>query len=335
MSHDIWGDRFAAVRVPAWHGIGRVYDEVVVPSFAAEDNGLLYAVSKYPLVAQTPDGPVDTGMVVVGRVDADQGLVNYGVASKFDLVMLSDVLPNLDELASRYPLSAAGALRQGAECFFTFQVAKGSVVVNEEYDEFLTVVHSYTPGTAHRFIYSPVRVVCQNTLITSEGSATNKVTVHHTARSADRLNAAYIVSDAMARAAVVKANLTRLSQTKISDEVAQKVVEGTYARYRPTQKVDPLVADLVADETMSLLFRKNTGQQRYFENLIQCATQAYATYNEEYPETAGTAYGLYQSIVEVADYRKGRNEMGTMESAVVGARAAEKRAAWDLLMSVA
>jgi hypothetical protein len=262
-------------------------------------------------------------------------LVNYGIAGKFDVVMLADVLPNLDTLAGKYPLSAAGALRKGAEAFFTFTVSENAEIVGEQYREYLTVVHSYTPGVAHRFIYSPVRVVCQNTLVASETAASSRIRVNHTAKSAERLDAAYIVGDAMAQAAVIKKRLTEMSHTQISEETAKAVIEDTYARYRPSDRVDSLVADLVSDDVMTTLLPKNEGQQRYYQNLVNFATQAYAIYNDQYPKTAGTAYALYQSIVEVADFRKGKSARGSLESALIGPKAAEKKAAWEMLARIA
>lgn len=334
MSHMIWGSKFAAVRVPCWHGIGKVYEDDVLPSVAATDIGLLYEVDKYPLVIKTPDGrDLNTGLAMVGRVMNDE-LINYGVASKFDLVMLEDVLPNLDELASRYPLSATGALRKGAEAFFTFEVSNSTEIVGEEYREYLTVVHSYSPGVAHRFIYSPVRVVCQNTLVASVDRATSKFAVSHAANSKDRLDAGYIIGDAIARASAVKRNLEKLAQTGLNDEYAKGVVEKVYSRYQPSRKVDSMVADLVDDQTMSTLFNKKDSQERYFKNLCGMAMSAYDVLNQEHPKTAGTAYNLYQAVVEVADYRKGKSTVGNMESAVVGVRATEKRVAWDLLTSM-
>jgi hypothetical protein len=334
MSHEIWGDKFVAVRTPAWHGIGQIFDRDVVPTEAAAVADLLYVVDKYPLVIEREGlPPLDTGLIMVGRVNGDE-LVNYGVASEFDMVTLSDVLPRLDDLAVKYPLSAAGALRKGAEAFFTFTVSESSEIVGEEYQEFLTVVHSYTPGVAHRFIYSPVRVVCQNTLVMSEAKSSSRVRVAHTAKSAERLDAAYIVSDAMAQAAVIKKRLTQMAKTPLSDEAVKAVIEDTYARYRPTDRVDSLVMDLVSSDVMTTLMPKHEGQQRYYDNLVAFATQAYAIYNEQYPKTAGTAYGLYQSIVEVADFRKGKSETGSLESAVVGVKAAEKKTAWQLLSAL-
>jgi len=234
------------------------------------------------------------------------------------VVMLQDVLPNLDDLATKYPLSAAGALRNGAEAFFTFGVSLSTEIAGEEYQEFLTVVHSYTPGVAHRFIYSPVRVVCQNTLSMSDGMATSKLSVSHNQRSKDRLDAGYLVSEAIAKVGTIKRNLEALSRVTVEDQA----------------RMEPMVADLISDETMSTLFSKRESQENYYNNLCRMTRDSYATLNEEYPNTAGTAYNLYQAVVEVADWRRGKSTVGNAESAVVGTRAAEKRTAWNLLTAM-
>jgi hypothetical protein len=334
MAHEIWEDRFVAVRTPAWHGIGQVYEDAVLPSKAAADADLLYAVSAYPLMATTPAGPVATGLSMVGRVEMGE-LVNFGIAAGFDLVMLADVMPNLDELSAQYPLSAAGALRKGAEAFFTFQVALGTEIVGEEYNEYLTVVHSYTPGQAHRFIYSPVRVVCQNTLVASDMAATSRVKVAHTKGSLERLNAGYIVSDAMAKAAVIRQNLAKLSKLALTDAQVTDVVAKTYKRYKPSAQLDPTLLDLIGEDVLATLQPQNKGQENYYNNLCGLTMDTYARFNDEFPKLAATGYALYQAVVEVADHRKGRSIVGSAESALVGPKAAEKSAAYKELMAMA
>lgn len=333
MAHMIWEDKFVSVREPAWHRLGTHFTDPISPTMAAEVAGLLYDVEIFPLTIETPNGPLDTGLQMVGRIVGDE-LTNFGVASNFDNVMLVDVLPMLDDLATRYPLSAAGALRQGASVFMTFEVAAETEIAGEAYREYLTVEHSYTPGKAHNFIYSPVRVVCNNTLLAAEGSATGKIAVAHTAKSKARLDAGYIVSDAMAKASSIKKNLELLAQTGIAQNIADGVIEETYKRYKPTNKVDPLVYDLVGSDVMTTLAPENKGQLSYYNNLVDLTKTAYAKFNDEFPAKAGTAYAVLQAVTEVADWRKGKSEVGSLESAMVGAKAGEKKMAWQLLMEL-
>lgn len=335
MSHEIWQEKFVAVRRPAWHQLGQLAQDDLTATQAATEVDLLYTVSKYPLMAQTPAGPVSTGLTMVGRQEDDGTMVNYGVAAEFDLVMLEDVLPNLDELTTRYPLSAAGALKKGAAAFFTFTVSESSEVAGEEYQEYLTVVHSYAPGVAHKFIYSPVRVVCMNTLVAADDSATGRVAVSHNKKSAERLDAAYLVSTAMAQASVIKKNLEVLAATTVSEEQVTKVLEASYKMYRPTAKLDAMVEDLVGEDTMMTLMPKRESQERYYQSMMSLGNMAFERFNEEQPKLANTAYALLQSVIEVSDFRRGRDTVGTAEASLIGTKAQEKKAAYKAVMSLA
>ncbi|HWQ28441.1 MAG TPA: DUF932 domain-containing protein, partial [Dehalococcoidia bacterium] len=330
--HDIYESRFVAVRKPAWHQLGVVFDEPIPPSEAVKRADLDLVPEVVPLLAATPDGKqVPTGFVAVGRWEEDR-FVPYGQpAREFQLVRLDEVLPVLDEVASRYPLSAAGTLARGGEVFFTLDAGR-SEIAGEEYDEYLVYRHSYTPGVANTIMYTPVRTVCRNTLIAGEAEATIRLSTPHVGRATERTKASVVVAEAAHKASRIKQRLKRLAEIQLSQEQTIKVLEQVYAPYAPSDRLPSGVADLVDDDTLRLVTSSNERQRNYADRLIETTMAAYERFNDEFPAHAGTAYALYQAVVEAADWRKGR--ASAVESAVVGARAAEKARAWTILASL-
>lgn len=333
MSHEIWEDRFVAVRVPAWHGIGQVFQEEISASKAAEEANLLYAVGKYPLAARVGSRYVNSGLVIIGREEGDQ-LESFGVAKEFEITMLADIMEELDVLAARYPLSSAGAMRKGAEVFFTFEISGESDIVGEEYREYLAVLHSYRPGVSHKVMYTPVRVVCNNTLVMAESSAKSRLTVSHAAGATERLSAAYAITDALAQAASVKRVLKLMSQKKLSEAKADEVLARIYGRYKPKDKLDEAIIERVSEEVVRTYAPQRPSQVRYHDRMIEMARKAYEIFNDEHPQLSGTAYAMYQAVVEIADHRKARGEDGPYESALIGTRAQEKQVAWKVLANI-
>jgi len=173
MAHDIFGTRFVAVRVPAWHGIGHLFDTPVLPSEAVERADLNAVPRLVPLVGIDGDTRIETNkFLVLGQDGTQLGVSGEG----FELTPLATALPVLDELSSQFPLSAAGTLRSGGEVFFTLGAGKDEIA-GEEYENYLVYRHSYVPGVAHQIMWTPVRVVCRNTLVSGTGSATLKLSV--------------------------------------------------------------------------------------------------------------------------------------------------------------
>lgn len=328
MSHDIYEGRFVAVREPAWHRLGVVFDEPVKPSRAVEVAGLDLGAEVAPLVARVGDQLVETDLVTVGR-RGDDGWVSYGVAKAFTVVQLCDLLTDLD--AIEYPLSAAGTLARGGEVFFTFDAGE-SEVAGEQYHEYVVFRHSYTPGVAQQVMWTPVRTVCRNTLIAGEAAAKRAISVAHDDRVRERTKAALVVAQAVARGKSIKAKLERLARTQVTAEQVGDILRRVYAPYVPHKFDVSDVQDTVDESTLRVLVRPNDAAQRYADRLCETAIAAYERFNDEYPSLAGTAYAVLQAVVESADWRKGRDSAA--ESALVGARAAEKARAWQLLTAL-
>ncbi len=331
MPAEIYEQRFVAVRVPAWHRLGTVFEEPVSPSQAVASGNLDVPANIFPLRAVMPDGRLlDVDLSIVGHVVGDRVEV-LGTARRFEIMPLTEILPQLDELAAQYPLSATGTLNRGGRVFFTFAAGE-SEIVGEQYLEYLVYAHSYTPGVANLIMWTPVRVVCQNTLLTGEAAATLKLAAKHTRGVIERTSASLAVADALKRADTIKAHLEMLARIQMSRAGVENVLRQVYGPYAPRAIDLSPIEDLVDERTLSLVSAPAEQQVRYVNNLVSTAMLSYDRLCDEFPRIAGTAYAVYQAVVESADYRRGRSS--SAESSVVGARADEKARAWKILVSL-
>jgi len=66
--------------------------------------------------------------------------------------------------------------------------------------------------------------------------------------------------------------------------------------------------------------------------LKDAALELYAKHNDEFPKTAKTSWGLYNAVVESADFRRGSDSIAV--STLFGARAAEKKRTFAALQQV-
>lgn len=331
MSHEILEKRFIAVREPAWHRIGTTFAEPIPPSQAVELAGLDLGAETLPLFGKKDDVLVPTDLISVGRFDEGRW-VSYGIGSKFTVLPLKDLLPTLDSVHQNYPLDAAGTLKDGGEVFFTFK-APASVIAGEEYEEYLVFRHSYTPGVAETVMWTPVRVVCRNTLVFGSTKATSKIDVAHLRNVGKMTTVALKLFEQLKRAQEVRARLEALTKKRLKEKDVSNVLDAVYAPYSPTKGIDlDQVGDLMPTEEIDLVRKRVDAQKRYVDLLKETTLAAFERFNVEHPALAGSAYALYQSVVEAADFRKGRDSMA--ESAVVGTRATEKARAWNLLVSM-
>jgi len=84
----------------------------------------------------------------------------------------------------------AGSIRDGERIFILAQL-KGSLnVKGEEITKYICLLNSHNGGTAFKMFFTPVRVVCENTLRMAEARATSKFYSKHTVNFERRMELA-------------------------------------------------------------------------------------------------------------------------------------------------
>lgn len=168
MSHDLATTNgrpsMAFYGLSPWHGLGRRLAAPATAKEAITASGLDFTVDIRPLM--TEDGlPVAKRRAVVRR---DTETVLGTVGSGYTPIQNIDSFQFLDEVAGeghvRY--HTAGALGQGERVWMLAKLP-GNIRVNGTDDvskKFLLLSNSHDGSSSLRVFFSPIRVVCQNTL---------------------------------------------------------------------------------------------------------------------------------------------------------------------------
>jgi phage/plasmid-like protein (TIGR03299 family) len=82
----------------------------------------------------------------------------------------------------------AGALGNGETVFVTAKLPKYIQVADEDIDSYLLLTTSHDGSGSIMAMFTPVRVVCNNTLSLAIGGATNKVVIRHTKSAKEKLD---------------------------------------------------------------------------------------------------------------------------------------------------
>lgn len=183
---------FASARLSAWHQLGTVVDHTMTAAEVLEAAHLAnWNVRKEPLVAQvatawdsdgnvtaTMDVPLTQGkkFVVVrdnpfvpGKVDAFSPVgAHYEPVHNEDLTDLLDTI--VGESGAHF--ETAASLRGGREVFVTMKMPEHMMVGGKDaVDLYLIAFNTHDASASFRFLVSPVRVVCANTLAAAMGNA--------------------------------------------------------------------------------------------------------------------------------------------------------------------
>ena len=200
---------FFSVKEKAWHGLGKIVQDYPTSEQAIRHAGLDYEVVKSPLFTKS-SGIIETANgIEIGNselevpnyfanIRTDNNAVLGVVGKDYHIVQNRDAFSFFDSIVggtNGILYETAGALGNGERIFITaklpsyIRVGNGDDVT-EKYI-FLTTSHDGSGSITAAF--TPIRIVCQNTLNASLRNMSNVVRIKHTAGAKQRLDNAHKV----------------------------------------------------------------------------------------------------------------------------------------------
>ena len=341
MTANLFGDRFYGTRKPAWHGLGKVFEKAITPGEAVKVIGMDYPVEKYPLSAALPGGSALTGKWGIFRsptTDDPEWRYFGSVASDYEVIQNVDLARIMEPLAAVWPLETMGALDNGKCVFMAFNTG-GADIEGDLINGYFTLVNQQDGGHTVKLIYTPVRIVCQNTLVTGLARATVSLQVQHQNGAADMIAAR---TNLIAKAQTAIDDTTMIFRQLATKKVTKTQVEKVFNAVYPNPKLpdDLALKDYTKEDLGELLFAEVQDASSVFARRMEMAEQyradsmtLYTKLNDEYPALAGTAWHAYNAVAEYADFR-GRDSNAANASAFMGYRAKEKEHAFKAVQSL-
>lgn len=156
---------------PAWHGLGKRVPANVTSAEAIELAGLDWKVEQRPVAFRAEDGSYNPAEQFVANVRKDAagkdvflGIVNpsyYKIVQNTDAFAFFDVVVG-EQLAIYH---TAGALKNGKRVWMLAQLPQDLIVGNKDaVNKYLLLANGHDGKFMLRMFFTPVRVVCNNTL---------------------------------------------------------------------------------------------------------------------------------------------------------------------------
>lgn len=209
----------------AWHGLGTVLTEKMDSYQALTLGGLDYEVVKVPSFIEF-EGRIETGEFSTLRTDTKQVLGNIG--KQYTILQNKDAFSFFDAIIDRDEAiyESAGALGKGERIFLTAKLPEYIRIGKDDLIEmFVVLTNSHDGRTPAQAIITPVRVVCQNTLVAALQQAKDRVILRHTLNLPDKLAEAYKVLNLASRLTEEMSGIFKQIQgVKISDAQAEKIL---------------------------------------------------------------------------------------------------------------
>jgi phage/plasmid-like protein (TIGR03299 family) len=291
---------FFSTKEKAWHNLGQVIDRYPTSAEAIQFAGLDYMVEKRPLFTYDtvnhigdPESDIIIPEISVpnyfATVRADTEQVLGVVGNDYEVVQNRDAFGFFDAIVGGGDgilYETAGALGNGERIFITAKlpgyIRVGSDDVIEKYI-FLTTSHDGFGSIIAAF--TPIRVVCNNTLHAAMNNMTNCVKIRHTQSAKERLLQANQIMGLTNNMSIeLQGIFNQWAQIRITDKELLKLVQKAMA---PSKEVlEKVLNDENIDEYSS----------RFLNTVEKVCEYGFANETQQMQTTKGTLFGAYNAI---------------------------------------
>jgi phage/plasmid-like protein (TIGR03299 family) len=347
----IFNNSFRGRGVPAWHGIGEVFNDDPTARTAFELAGLDYMVEKTPIYADIPGkGRIelpDQYAVIREAVGQHEAAFLAVVGREFKPVQNMAIADAIDAsgLLEKYQIETVGALGNGETIFTALSDRDGEYeIAGSPLRDYWTAYNGHDGNRALGFMHTPVKTVCSNTLVMALQAATISAKISHGATAETDFKFWLSVAPQL-KAAQLKTReaMQTLAKFEVTDEQVDEILEAAYPRPKVIGKAQ--LKNLVALELDAgeqglvdkAVDANSRAALRQFAKL-QLAKDIFTNYINVEGEKgqAGTAWGVYEAVCDVEDHREpSRRTENQFESALFGPRARSKKDAFAAAAKVA
>lgn len=306
MAHNLYYNQrtekhsFFSVREKAWHSLGTIIEDYPTSAEALKFAGLNYTVEKRPLFTldnvnfdllnALTDG-IEPGVSVPNyyanvRTDTDEVL---GVVGKdYQIVQNMEAFSFFDSIVGNddgIKYETAGALSKGERIFITAKLPEYIRVGRDDLIEqylFLTTSHDGFGSITAAF--TPVRIVCRNTLNATMKNQQNTIRIRHTSSATERLKQAHQLMGISSRLGQEMEELyNHWAKIRINDREVKRLIEVAMA---PSREVLTSLQEEKRDTLSSHYLN-------IVENVYRFASSAPSQLEET---TKGTLFGAYNAV---------------------------------------
>lgn len=332
---------FFSVQQKAWHGLGQIVEQYPTSEEAIQHAGLDYEVVKSPLftkgsgITETADGiEIGSNELEVpncfANIRTDNNAVLGVVGKDYHIVQNREAFSFFDAIVGGGEgilYETAGALGKGERIFITaklpdyIRVGNGDDVT-EKYI-FLTTSHDGSGSITAAF--TPIRIVCQNTLNASLRNMTNVVRIKHTSGAKQRIeNAHRIMGLANTLSDQLQGIFNDWTTIRATDQEVRKLIQLALC---PNKETLELIKKGAEDEISTM-----------FKNAVNDAfAYAMTSDTQQMDTTKGTLFGAYNAVTGYfQNVRNYRDDEAKLQSIVLGGTAQMKgQKAFDLCTAFA
>lgn len=234
----------------AWHKCGQVVDSMtskecmtlagldfevgLAPLVALVNNPILIEESKKTDIVTKINSTLYRSKEVEGNFATyrtDTSEVFGVVGSRYEVVQNIEAFDFFDDIIGQghAQYETAGALGNGETIFITAKLPDHIKVKGEEIDKYLLFTMSHDGTSSIKVMFTPIRVVCNNTLTAALSECKERITIKHTRNARQRLEIAPTLLGIDKKASEKYAEIfNRFKEVKMTDDEFTNLIDGVF-----------------------------------------------------------------------------------------------------------
>jgi phage/plasmid-like protein (TIGR03299 family) len=290
---------FMSVKEKAWHGLGQIIDRYPTSSEAIQHAGLDYIVEKRPIFTYDTANYLGEGSddILIPEIEvpnffatvrADTEQVLGVVGNDYEVVQNRDAFSFFDEIVGGGDgiiYETAGALGNGERVFITAKLPDYiRVGVKDWIEQYLFLTTSHDGLGSITAAFTPIRIVCNNTLNAAMHNHSGMIKIRHTASASERLKQANTLMGISSKLShELEGLFNQWAKVHMTDTEVKKLIQIAMA---PNKEVLQILAD-----------GKNEQLSSHYTNIVDSVYEyALGCTTQQMDTTAGTVFGAYNAV---------------------------------------
>ena len=315
-----------------WHGLGKHVEKALTWAEAINEAGLNWQVAKSP-VQFTPKSLGEVAKVFEGRS------VTYRVDTGAPLGIVSDGFPVIQneqagkvldqvvgEVGAHY--HTAGYLGEGQKVWMLIKLPGILRVVGDDVvEKYLLAANGHDGSLSFWIMETPIRVVCQNTLMAAIGQKNDKAfrAVHSAGLVLDVTAIREKLGYAAEKFNVLEQAYQKMAKTVIRSSLSDQASPTEFFK-RVIEYPELTKVAVVGEVPYKYEDEASTRMKNRLNDLLELFETGKGS---DLPGVKGTVWGAYNAVTEYADYFNGKSNAGRAQSTLFGAGAQLKTRAFD------
>lgn len=286
---------FFTVKEKAWHGLGTVVAGALTSAEAIKEASLDFEVVKLPMLEQYPIKGED-GSLTYGTKPSDERFTTLRadnnetlgyVGKGYHILQNTNAFDFFDTIVGKGEAiyETAGVLGRGERIFITAKLPSHFVVngkKNDAIEEYIFLTNSHDGKNAVVAAFTPIRIVCNNTLSLALKNMSNSITLRHTVNMQEKLKAAdQIMGIKNQLSSELKDIFSQLAKTTATEKDYEKIIVNSLAKGN--------------DKIIKTYYGENDSTR--FNNMVkEVMDYAYSHETQLTVNTKDTYFGAYNAI---------------------------------------